>query len=160
MWHSSFLPSTTTWCPTPTMRYNKPNHLQMPTAAHEPKRPLMDRNDHAESRCHVTDGDMATKQRTTTLVIVCHSCLVSHVILFQLPSLTTRRQTMTSVVIRWHVTTMAHEMTTQVDDTETTWQEFGTMRVHSRFVVEVTFLSYNHCDTSSNRALVNPVNEA
>ena len=32
--------------------------------------------------------------------------------------------------------------------------------VRSGFVVEVAFLSHNHCDTSSNGAFVNPVNEA
>ena len=45
---------------------------------HEPKRPLTDKNDHAESRCHVTDGNVATKWQTMTLVVVRRSCLVSH----------------------------------------------------------------------------------
>ena len=52
--------------------------------------------------CHVTISNVATKRRTTTLVIVRHSCLVSHIPdSFQPPSLTSRQ--------RWHKTT------TQVD---------------------------------------------
>ena len=62
----------------PTMRYNEPDRPQTPMAAHKPKRPQTDEKDHAESRCHVADGDMATKQQTMTLVVVRRSCLVSH----------------------------------------------------------------------------------
>ena len=61
--------------PPPT---NANGRSQTQTTAHEPKRPLTDENDHAESRCHIADGDVATKRRTTTLVIVGHSSLVSH----------------------------------------------------------------------------------
>ena len=48
------------------------------TTAHEPKRPPTDENDHAESRCHAADGDVVTKRRTTTLVVVRRFSLVSH----------------------------------------------------------------------------------
>ena len=102
MWHSSFLPTTTTTTTQQWHRQLPPHSTQcqqqgtMKLTTHECQQPPMNQNNfpqtqmtahrwkhshtfHAESRCHVADGDMATKQQMMTLVIVHRSCLVSHI---------------------------------------------------------------------------------
>ena len=101
------------------------------TTTHEPKWPLMDGNDHVEARCHIADGDVATKWWMTAFVVVRRACLVSHGRL--VPTSLTDNQTMNDDI--GHHSLTCHNDGTGDNNTDgwhrdhgtTTWQERRTM---------------------------------